>query len=77
MKDDHFTLARRLQVPHAEAVVLARSFCPSGSGTGPHGSTCPCGDCTLIAVTVLADLRDRGRLTFTTVDQFLARQHSQ
>jgi hypothetical protein len=75
MSADHFESARALRVPHGEAVVLARSFCLSGHGTGAHGSTCPCDDCTTIAVLALADLRDRGRIEFTAIERFLANAH--
>lgn len=52
-----FEVARELNVDHGDAVILARSFCPSGHGTGAHGSTCPCHNCTERAIRALAEIR--------------------
>lgn len=55
MEHDHFSLARGAEINHGEAVILARTFCPSGNGTGSHGSLSPCDKCTYKAVTTLIE----------------------
>ena len=72
MSVEHYELARKLRVPHGEAVKYARTFCPSGHGAGSHGSLCPCDNCTETAVRRLASKRDAGLVRFHPLEQLLA-----